>query len=112
MKVSTLASAILEKLDSLNRGESIVEGFGKSGIIASVASLSGLLTTQNLMWLAGSIFALATLCMQLWFQWYKQKQMTKYDLAAYKAKIIKDLRAAQIDISDVPALQHSPDPDL
>ena len=103
---------LITKLEEIGKRDSVVEGIGRSGIIASVASLSGLLTTQNLMWLAGSIFALATLCMQLWWQWYKQKQMTKYDLAAYKAKIIKDLKAAQVDIADIPALQHSPDPDL
>lgn len=113
---------VTEMVGSVTRGDQLVDGAGKVGQAATVLGLFGTISTANIQYYGLVVAGVATLSIQLWWEWYRQRVRAQQEAAwerkrawinseAYKARIEKQLRSEGIDTATLKALQQSPDPD-
>ena len=109
-------------VESITAGDWWADTTGRVGKVSTIASLTGLATTQNLAWVGGMAFGLATLIVQIWWEWQRQQRRAKLEDAydrkrawqlneIEKARLAAKLKSEGIDTATLRALQQSPDPD-
>ena len=102
------------RIDSIVRhvvsGDAAFEGIGRVGRWTTFAGIAGLFTTQNFAYVGATLFGLATLFCQIWWEFYRLRRRAWIDVEVHKAMQLKKLQDLGITTA-IPALKQSNDPD-
>lgn len=109
-------------VQTLAAGDRLFGHATKVGEGATGIGLVGWATTQNLVWLSGVVFGVATLVASVVWEWYRQKRRAEIearyeekrawlDSEANKARLKAKLNSEGIDTNEWHAFDPSPDPD-
>ena len=95
----------------LETGDNASHIIGRFGLVSSIVGTGGWYSTADVTWLVGVIFGLATVTVQVIWEWHKRRKFAWIEVEMYKARKRMEASQTGLDVTTIRALQESPDPD-